>query len=101
VIDNAIKYSPDGGSIFISCRKTDDYFELIIRDMGPGMSAVQSERIISNKGTRRLKNQITDSFGLGLIMAKEILEKYHGQLKINSEIGKGTSFNIQIPANPR
>jgi PAS domain S-box-containing protein len=96
VIDNAIKYSPENGFIFISFSNAGNYSEITIRDIGPGMSATQSQRILNNQGSRRLKNQITDSFGLGLIMAKEILEKHNGKLKINSEVGKGTSFKIEI-----
>jgi signal transduction histidine kinase len=96
LIDNAIKYSPENGLIHISFEDTKDYSEITIRDTGPGMTDIQSERILSNQGSRRLKNQITDSFGLGLVMAKEILEKHHGKLFIKSEIGKGTSFIIHI-----
>lgn len=96
LIDNAIKYSPENGKVYISSEKRANGVALVIRDTGPGMSATQSERILNNKGSRRLKNQITDSFGLGLIMAKEILEKHHGKLLINSELGIGTSFIIYI-----
>ena len=96
LIDNAVKYSPENGNIYISFEKKPDYTELIIRDTGTGMSREQSERILSNKGSRRLKNQITDSFGLGLIMAKEMLERHNGMLEIKSELGKGTSFIIQL-----
>jgi signal transduction histidine kinase len=96
LIDNAIKYSPENGLIYISFDESSEYSELVIRDTGPGMTDIQSERILSNKGSRRLKNQITDSFGLGLVMAKEILEKHHGKLFVKSELGKGTSFVIHI-----
>ncbi len=96
LIDNAIKYTPEDGKIYISSERKYDYSEIVIRDTGPGMSAAESERIMNNKGSRRLNNQITDSFGLGLVMAKEILERHHGGLSIKSELGKGTSFIINI-----
>ena len=97
LIDNAIKYTPENGHIFISFTKGQDYDQLTIRDTGAGMSEIQSERILNNKGSRRLKSQITDSFGLGLIMAKEILERHQGKLAIKSQLGKGTSFIINLP----
>lgn len=96
LIDNAIKYSPENGSIYVSFERKPDCSELVIRDTGAGMSQEQSERILNNKGSRRLKSQITDSFGLGLIMAKEMLERHNGKLFIKSELGKGTSFIIQL-----
>lgn len=96
LIDNAIKYSPKNGDIYVSFEKKADGAEIIIKDNGPGMSAEQSERILHNKGSRRLKNQITDSFGLGLVMAKEILERSGGKLSILSELGKGASFIIYL-----
>lgn len=96
LIDNAIKFSPENGNIYISFEEKPGYSELIIRDTGAGMSPEQSERILNNKGSRRLKNQITDSFGLGLIMAKEMLERHNGKLAIKSELGKGTSFIIKL-----
>ena len=101
LIDNAIKYSPEKGHIYISFEAKADHSELMIRDNGPGMAAPQIERILNNKGSRRLKNQITDSFGLGLIMAKEILERHHGKLSIKSEPGKGTAFVINLPGTSK
>ena len=96
LIDNAIKYSPTNGNIYISFDKTAAHTDIVIRDEGPGMPEIQIERILNNKGSHRLKNQITDSFGLGLIMAKEILEKHNGNLSIKSKLGKGASFVISI-----
>jgi PAS domain S-box-containing protein len=96
LIDNAIKYSPVNGDIYISFDKKNGHTDLVIRDEGPGISENQMERILNNKVSHRLKNQITDSFGLGLIMAKEILEKHDGKLGIKSGTGKGTSFVISI-----
>jgi len=99
LIDNAIKYSPENGRIYITFKEKTGYSELVIRDIGAGMSVAQSERILNNKGSRRLKDQVTDSFGVGLVMAKEILEKHHGKLLIKSELGKGTSFIINLLNN--
>lgn len=96
LIDNAIKYSPSGGAISINYERHQKYSEIHIHDEGPGMSKQQGERILNNQGSRRLKDQITDSFGLGLVMAKEILEAQGGKLTIDTKKGAGTCFNIQI-----
>src|SRR5258708_7512204 len=54
LIDNAIKYSPENGKIYISFEKNTNCGAIVIRDTGPGMSAMQSDRILNNKGSRRL-----------------------------------------------
>jgi len=99
IIDNAIKFTPENGMIYFSFEKKADGSDVIIRDTGVGMSEKQSNLILNNKGGMRLKNQVSDGFGLGLVMAKEILEKHNGKLYIKSELGKGTSFIINISNN--
>ena len=96
LIDNAIKYSPKDGTVEISFKSEDAYSDILIRDDGPGMSVQQTERILQNQGSRRLTSQITDSFGLGLVMAKEILERNNGELLVDSKPGEGTIFTIRI-----
>jgi len=99
LIDNAIKFTPEHGTIYVSFEKKTDSSDVIIRDTGVGMSEKQRGLILNNNGSMRLKNQASDGFGLGLVMAKEILEKHHGKLSIKSDIGKGTSFIINILDN--
>jgi signal transduction histidine kinase len=96
LLDNAIKYTDENGVICVSFKKTLGQAKIFIRDTGPGMSREQLERIIHNKESRKAHNRMTDGFGLGLILAKEILEKHHGSLSVKSEMGIGTSFIIDI-----
>jgi signal transduction histidine kinase len=96
LLDNAIKYTDENGVICVSFKKTLDHAKIFIQDTGPGMSREQLERIIHNKESRKAHNRMTDGFGLGLILAKEILEKHHGSLSVKSEMGIGTSFIIDI-----
>ncbi|MES2425754.1 MAG: PAS domain-containing sensor histidine kinase [Bacteroidota bacterium] len=97
IIDNAIKYTPKNGSIFISFEKKERSSDLVIRDTGPGMSAKQIDSILTNRGGSQIINRALDGFGVGLIMAKEILEKQGGKLLIESEPQKGTTFTISLP----
>jgi signal transduction histidine kinase len=96
LLDNAIKYTAENGVICISFTKIAGHGKILIRDTGPGMSREQVDRIINNEGGHKMHKQITDGFGLGLMLAKEILERYHGKLSVKSEIGIGTSFIIDI-----
>jgi signal transduction histidine kinase len=99
LIDNVIKFTPENGKIYISFEKKADSSDLIIRDTVVGMSEKQRGLILNNTDSMRLKNQASDSFGLGLVMAKEILEKHRGKLSIKSDIDKGTTFIINILDN--
>ncbi|TSJ39365.1 HAMP domain-containing histidine kinase [Mucilaginibacter corticis] len=96
LLDNAIRYTAENGVIGISLKKSTDYTRLLIRDTGPGMSCEQVQRIINNTSSLKTHKEMKDGFGLGIILAKEILEKYRGKLSVKSEIGIGTSFIIDI-----
>ena len=61
------------------------------------MSAKQIDSILTNRGGSQVINRALDGFGVGLIMAKEILEKQGGKLLIKSEPQKGTTFTISLP----
>jgi PAS domain S-box-containing protein len=96
LIDNAIKYSHENEPVHISLNTGTGFHELIVKDNGEGMTDRQIETILGNQGSRQLKQQVTDGFGLGLVMAKDILEKSGGQLLIKSELGHGTNFIIRL-----
>jgi signal transduction histidine kinase len=96
LLENAIKFTGDNGMIYISFKRIPGHSKLFIRDTGQGMSPAQVEQIINRKGSCKAPKQMTDGFGLGLLLAKEFLEKYHGQLSVESKIGTGTVFVIDI-----
>lgn len=100
LIDNAIKYTARNGVISISFNQADNRSNILIRDTGPGMSIGQIEQIITNKGRGNSYSSFNDGFGLGLSLAKEILEKHNGSLSIKSKPGIGTSFIITINQTP-
>jgi PAS domain S-box-containing protein len=96
LLDNAIKFSGNNGLVQVFFKRSAGYARLVIRDTGPGMSTEQVEQIMNNKGSQGMLKGITDSFGLGLVLAKELLEKYQGRLLVESEKGAGTAFIIEI-----
>ncbi len=96
LLDNAIKFSGNNGLVQVFFKRSAGYARLVIRDTGPGMSTEQVEQIMNNKGSQGMLKGITDSFGLGLVLAKELLEKYQGRLLVESEQGSGTAFIIEI-----
>jgi len=96
LIDNSIKYG-NNKPILISYKK-DKYLEIIINDNGIGISEQNIDKIAKPFYRINAENSVI-GFGLGLTICKKIIEAHKGQLIIQSEIGKGSSFIVKIPLN--
>jgi two-component system phosphate regulon sensor histidine kinase PhoR len=98
MLENAIKYSEGAPKIEVSTESTSKFFILKIKDSGIGMNkAVQKQ--VFNKFYREQKGNIHDvkGHGLGLAYVKEIVEKHHGTVFVESEKGKGSIFTVKLP----
>lgn len=101
LIDNAVKYTPIGGSVDINAEMSDDgSLQIVIEDTGPGMSEDQINNAIRPfEQLESLYSRSHEGLGLGLSLAKAFIELNRGTLTINSEPGKGTAIIIQFPSN--
>ena len=104
LISNAIKYSPEGGSITVSLRYTDDrYVELTVEDRGIGIP-VQEQARLTERFYRAANAQgsSTQGLGVGLYLVNALVAKHGGSLSIKSEgiPGKGSIFSIKLPSSP-
>ena len=98
VLDNAIKYSPDAPIIDIYTENVKDFVIIKIKDQGIGMSKVAQKRIFEKfyrEHTGDLHN--VKGHGLGLAYVKRIVEDHNGQIFVESEKGKGSTFIIKLP----
>lgn len=98
VLDNAIKYSPDEPKIDIYTENVKDFVIIKIKDQGAGMSKVAQKRIFEKfyrEHTGDLHN--VKGHGLGLAYVKRIIDDHNGQIFVESEKGKGSTFIIKIP----
>lgn len=98
LISNSIKFTNPGGEIQIRLKDNPEDFEIIVSDNGIGMDSEKLAKLfkigesVSTPGTAKEKGS-----GLGLILVKEFVEKNGGNIRVESEVGKGTSFFIKLP----
>lgn len=98
LIENAIKYTPDGGAITVIARPQDNKELISVSDTGIGIPADQKSRMFSKffRAQNAIKTNTVGS-GLGLFIAKEIIERHGGKMWFESPEGKGTTFFVELP----
>jgi two-component system NtrC family sensor kinase len=98
LIENAIKYTPEGGEVKLVTMAEDDQVILRVSDTGPGIPASDQPYLFDK--FFRASNVPEDSTGtgLGLSIVKSIVEQHQGRIWLDSEIGAGTTFTVVLPA---
>ena len=93
LVSNAIKYSPDEGTVTVSARKLDDAVEIAVEDEGVGIPAAEQERIFS----KFYKAGGGQGTGLGLFIAQGLVREMGGRMWVDSEEGRGSRFAFELP----
>ena len=95
LLSNALKYTPVGGDIFVSLKDEAERLRLDVRDTGKGISQDEAtkifERFFQAKGA-------ASGTGIGLALVKSFVELHHGEVWVESELGKGSDFVVVIPS---
>lgn len=98
LLENAIKYTPQGGKVSLEAQSEDDQVILRVSDTGPGIPASDQPYLFDK--FFRASNVPDDSTGtgLGLSIVKSIVEQHQGRIWLESQIGEGTTFTVVLPA---
>lgn len=101
LLTNAIKYTPAGGTITVGWNASSDGYSIEVRDTGVGIPDEDLPKIFDrfHQVRSNLANQ-TQGVGIGLALAKELVEHHGGTLEVSSTLGVGTSFTVKLPASP-
>jgi signal transduction histidine kinase len=101
LVSNAVKFTAHGGTISVSaCLRSDKTVEIKITDTGIGMTDELKKKLfkISEKSSR-FGTDGEPSSGLGLLLVKEFIEKHNGNIWVESEVGRGSTFGFTLPAS--
>jgi signal transduction histidine kinase len=98
LVDNAIKYAPDGGPITVRIRKADHELRVEVADEGVGVTPEQAERLFerfyrADSSVRRT----TRGVGLGLFICRSLVEAHNGRIGVDSQPGRGSTFWFTLP----
>jgi signal transduction histidine kinase len=98
LIDNAIKYTPEGGSVGISCRVTDDSIAVEVADSGIGIPRDDLPRVFERfYRVDKARSRELGGTGLGLSIVKHLVQSIGGQIAVTSRVGAGSQFTVTLP----
>jgi two-component system, OmpR family, sensor histidine kinase CiaH len=101
LLDNAMKYTIEGGEIRLSCQQTHSSIIFRVEDTGIGIPEVDIPKIFDRFYQSDKARTAAEGTGLGLSIAKWIIEKHHGKTKVQSKLGEGTSIEIIFPRSQK
>jgi signal transduction histidine kinase len=92
-----LRYTPPGGAIELSAARTNGAVQLKVTDTGPGIPPEVRDHLFKRFAQWSVNGAEPGSAGLGLAIAKEIVEAHGGRIFVESEVGRGTCFTVSIP----
>ncbi len=100
LVSNAIKYSPDGGSVRVSASTADGLVRLHVEDTGMGMTAADAGRVFTRFfRSPAVRDGSIPGAGLGLSITKAIVERHGGSISCRTRPGHGSTFTLELPAD--
>lgn len=97
LISNAIKYNRDNGSVTVSCKSTEGYVRITVTDTGRGIEPEYQNTVFEPFEGTGTRYSVTSGIGIGLAMAKQLVEEMKGNIGVESRIGEGSSFWFELP----
>jgi PAS domain S-box-containing protein len=97
LVNNAVKYAPDSKEIFLIAEKLGDMAKITIKDTGPGIPTEKLQHLFDRYYRAEATGFNVSGLGLGLYICKEIIARHDGEIGVESEPGKGSSFWFTLP----
>ena len=97
ILDNAVKYTNTNGGITVSLAKQDRYIKISICDTGIGIAETEIPKIFARFYRSSKVNQVP-GVGIGLYLARDIIQRQHGFIQVTSEVDVGSTFDVYLPS---
>jgi signal transduction histidine kinase len=98
IIDNAIKFTGEGGTIEIAVERDNEGVRVLIQDNGVGIPEEEQEKIFKRfYRVDKSRSKETGGIGLGLSIAEWVAHAHHGRIEVNSELNQGSTFTVYLP----
>jgi signal transduction histidine kinase len=99
LVDNAIRYTKPGGRVHVDVRAEDDVVVFVVSDTGIGIPTRDLDRVFERfYRVDRARSRETGGTGLGLSIVRHVIENHGGTISVESELGRGTRFEVRLPA---
>ncbi len=100
ILDNAVKYAPPGSPLIVEAKRDEAGVILSVTDRGPGIPEWEQSRIFEKFYRGIEMPSPTAGSGMGLAIAREIVQAHGGEIWVDSKLGEGSRFSISLPSNP-
>jgi len=97
-VGNAIKYTPEGGTVSVQVEERDLHVTTTVKDTGIGIPAESLPRLFSEFYRAPNAKAFETGTGLGLVIVQELVESFGGRISVESEEGRGATFTVHLPA---
>ena len=97
ILHNAIRFTKPGGSVILKAETTDHKVQISVKDDGPGIPEKDIPLLFKRFGKLYRPNEESHGTGVGLALAKHIIDQHGGDISVHSQVGEGSTFTIQMP----
>ncbi|HZQ06653.1 MAG TPA: HAMP domain-containing sensor histidine kinase [Anaerolineae bacterium] len=98
LVDNAIKYTPQGGEVTLSLVKDEEWVKIAVQDTGIGIAAENIPNLFDRfYRVDKARSRDAGGTGLGLAIAKSVVDAHNGKITVESQLGKGSTFTVWLP----
>ena len=97
LLSNAVRYTPAGGMVKVSASSEEKFLTIQVQDTGPGITAEEQANIFQPLYRGRAAKRFSDGMGLGLPIARDLVQAHNGELTVQSTPGQGSQFTIRLP----